>query len=116
MPPGDLLIKVHIAEKAGYERKGMDIYVTQQIPYTTAVLGGEAIFHTLYGDVKCRIPAGTQSGSKIKLKGKGIVSMKNPAVRVDAYMVIQIAVPKNITPKERSVLQEYQNMQVRNAG
>lgn len=106
MPDGDLLLKVHIAEKKGYERKGMDVYTTEKIPYTTAVLGGETVFHTLYGDVKCTIPAGTQSGSKIRLKQKGIVSMKNPDVRGDAYVTIQIAVPRTITPQEKRKLQE----------
>ena len=66
MPAGDLYLKVHITEKPGYERRGMDVYTTENIPYTTAVLGGEVIFHTLYGEVKCKIPAGTQSGSKIR--------------------------------------------------
>ncbi len=111
MPAGDLLIKVHIAEKPGFERKGMDVYTTENIPYTTAVLGGDAVLHTLYGAVKCRIPEGTQSGSKIRLKQKGIVSMKDPSVHGDAYVTIQIAVPKNITPQERKKLQELQGLQ-----
>lgn len=116
LPAGDLFLKIHIAEKTGFTRQGLDVYMTQQIPYTTAVLGGEVIFHTLYGDVYVNVPAGTQSGSKIRLKGKGIVSMKDPSVRGDAYAVIQIAVPKNITPKERAVLQELQKIRERNTG
>ena len=111
MPAGDLLLKVHIAAKPGYERKGMDVYTTENIPYTTAVLGGEAILHTLYGPVRCRIPAGSQSGSKIRLKQKGIVSMRDSTVHGDAYVTIQIAVPKNITPQERKKLQELQELQ-----
>lgn len=107
---GDLYLKVHIIEKPGYERKGLDIYTTENIPYTTAVLGGEAVFHTLYGDVKCRIPEGTQSGSKIRLKQKGIVSMKDPSVHGDAYVTIQIAVPKHVTPQERKVLKELETV------
>lgn len=110
MPSGDLYLKVHIMEKPGYERKGLDIYTTEKIPYTTAVLGGEAVFHTLYGDVKCRIPEGTQSGSKIRLKQKGVVSMKDSSVHGDAYVTIQIAVPKHVTPQERRVLQELEKV------
>lgn len=71
---GDLLLKVHITPRAGYERKGMDVYTTADIPFTTAVFGGEASFPTLYGNVVCKVPAGTQSGKKIRLRGKGIVS------------------------------------------
>lgn len=109
-PDGDLYLTVHIAEKPGYERKGMDVYTTENIPYTTAVLGGEAIFHTLYGEVKCRVPVGTQSGSKIRLKQKGIVSMKDASVHGDAYVTVQIAVPRNVTPQQRKVLQELEKI------
>ena len=62
---GDLLLKVNVEEKKGFERRGMDIYTTIQIPYTTAVFGGEARVATLYGDVVCKIKEGTQSGSKL---------------------------------------------------
>ena len=104
---GDLLLKVHIMPKPGYERKGNDVYVTVNIPYVTAVLGGEAIVPTLTGKVSCKIAAGTQSGSKIRLKNKGIPSMKNPAHKGDEYIVIQIEVPKYLTPEERQKLMEY---------
>lgn len=109
---GDLFLNIHIAAKPGYERKGLDVYTTEKIPYPTAVLGGEAVFHTLYGDVKCRIPAGTQSGSRIRLRQKGIVSMKNPAVHGDAYVEIQIAVPKNVSPQEAQLLRELRDCSV----
>lgn len=111
MPAGDLLLKVHIAAKQGWERKGMDVYSTEKIPYTTAVLGGEAVFHTLYGPVKCRIPAGTQAGSRIRLRQKGIVSMKDSSVHGDAYVTVQIAVPKNVTPQEKRKLEELQELE-----
>lgn len=93
-----------------YKQKGLDIYTTEKIPYTTAVLGGEAVFHTIYGDVKCKIPAGIQPGSKIRLKQKGAVSMKDPSVHGDAYVTIQIAVPKRVTPQERKILQELETV------
>ena len=104
---GDLLLKVHIMPKKGYERKGDDVYVTVNIPYTTAVLGGEAIVPTLTGKVSCKIAAGMQSGSKIRLKNKGIPSMKNPSHKGDEYIVIQIEVPKYLTPEERQILMDY---------
>ncbi len=105
---GDLFLRVHIQEKEGYERRGNDLYTTVQIPYTTAVFGGETVVPTLYGNVACRIPAGMQSGGKIRLKGKGIVSMKNPKVKGDQYVVIQIEVPKNLPPKAQRALKEYE--------
>lgn len=104
---GDLFLKVHIMPKPGYERKGNDVYVTVNIPYVTAVLGGEAVVPTLTGKVSCKIAAGTQSGSKIRLKNKGIPSMKNPAHKGDEYIIIQIDVPKYLAPEERQKLMEY---------
>ena len=75
---GDLFLKVTVAPKPGYERKGTDVYTTVSIPYTTAVFGGEAVVGTLYGNVVCKIREGTQSGTKIRLRGKGIVFHEKP--------------------------------------
>ena len=93
--------------EAGYERKGMDVYTTVSIPYTTAVFGGEARVHTLYGDVMCKIKEGTQSGSKIRLRGKGIVSMKDANVHGDQYVTVQIQVPRHLNAEARQKLMEY---------
>lgn len=103
---GDLYLKIVVKEKPGYERKGLDIYSTVYIPYTTAVLGGETRVRTLYGDVVCRIKEGTQSGTKIRLKGKGIVSMKNSSVYGDQYVTVQISVPRGLTPDAKEKLRE----------
>lgn len=107
-PAGDLLLKVHVEPKAGFERKDMDIYTTAEIPFTTAVFGGEAKVSTLYGDVVCRIPEGIQSGGKIRLKGKGIVSMRDSSVRGDQYVTIQIQVPREMSPEARMKLREFE--------
>ena len=106
-PAGDLLLKIHVEPKAGWERKGVDIYTTAEIPFITAVLGGEEKFSTLYGDVMCKIPAGTQSGGKIRLRGKGAPSLKKPSVRGDQYVTIRIQVPKTVSPEAAEKLKEY---------
>ena len=105
--PGDLLLKVTVGTRPGYERKGSDVYTTISIPYTTAVFGGETTVPTLYGNVICKIREGMQSGSKIRLRGKGIVSMKNPSVRGDQYVTIQIQVPQNLNYSAKEKLHEY---------
>ena len=105
--PGDLLLKVTVGTRPGYERKGSDVYTTISIPYTTAVFGGEATVPTLYGNVICKIREGMQSGSKIRLRGKGIVSMKNPSVRGDQYVTIQIQVPQDLNYSAKEKLHEY---------
>lgn len=89
-PAGDLLIKVHILENSVYERRGMDVYTTISVPYRTAVQGGEAYVQTLYGTVKCTIPPGVKPGGRIRLRNKGIVSMKNSNMYGDEYVTIQI--------------------------
>ena len=104
---GSLLLEVTVQSKPGFERKGMDIYTTVEIPFETAVLGGETIVPTLSGRVSCKIKEGTQSGTKIRLKGKGIVSMKNPSQKGDEYVVIQIRVPRNLRADAKQKLQEY---------
>lgn len=104
---GSLLLEVTVQSKSGFERKGMDIYTTVEIPFETAVLGGETIVPTLSGRVSCKIKEGTQSGTKIRLKGKGIVSMKNPSQKGDEYAVIQIRVPRNLSADAKQKLQEY---------
>lgn len=106
--PGDLLLKVTVLEKPGFSRKGMDIYTTVRIPYTTAVFGGEARIQTIYGDVVCKIKEGTQPGTKLRLKGKGVASMSNPSVRGDQYAVIEIQIPQNMGPEARQKLKEYE--------
>ena len=109
-PAGDLLLKVNVTSKPGFERKGMDIYTTANSPFTTAVFGGEAKVSTLYGDVICKIPEGTQSGRKIRLRGKGIVSMKDSAIHGDQYVTVQIQVPQNLSPEAKEKLREFQQV------
>ena len=86
------------------------LYTKVNIPFTTAVFGGEAKVTTLYGDVICKIPEGTQSGRKIRLKGKGIVSMKDSAVHGNQYVTVQIQVPQNLSPEAKEKLREFQQV------
>ncbi len=106
--PGDLLLHVSVADKPGFERKGYDVYTRVQIPFTTAVFGGEALVPTLYGDVRCKIRPGTQSGSKLRLKGKGISHMRHPDDRGDQYTEIQIRVPRNLSPDAKEKLYAFE--------
>ena len=110
---GDLLIRVHIRKDSKFRRDGKDVYVTECVPFTTAALGGEADFDTLYGPVRCRVPAGSQSGSKLRLKNKGIVSMSNKNSYGDEYVTLQIRVPKNLTEKEKELLRELKEIEDR---
>lgn len=104
---GSLLLEVNVKSKPGMERKGMDVYTTVMVPFETAALGGEVVVPTLYGKVSCKIKEGTQSGTKVRLTGKGIVSMKNPSVKGNQYVTIQINVPRHLSPDAKRKLQEF---------
>ena len=105
---GDLFLEVTVGEKQGFERKGNDVYTTINVPFSTAVCGGEAVIKTLYGNVICKIKEGTQSGSKIRLRGKGMPLMKNPSQKGDQYAVVQIQVPKNVSQQAKNKLKEFE--------
>ena len=104
---GDLLLKVHVAARPGFERKGMDVYAPVRVPFTTAVLGGKVEVQTLRGKVKCNIKPGTQSGTKLRLRDKGIVSMKDPAKFGCHYAIVEIDVPKNLSEDAKQKLAEF---------
>ncbi len=104
---GDLLLQIHVTTKKGWERKENDLYVTVDIPFETAVLGGESIVPTLDGRVSVKIKPGTRSGTKIRLKGKGIQDSHHPEIRGDEYAVIQIDVPRNLSREKLNKLREY---------
>ncbi|SDB13087.1 DnaJ C-terminal domain-containing protein [Eubacterium oxidoreducens] len=107
---GDVLLKVKVNEDKEYTRKGDDLYTTVRIPYTTAVLGGTARVHTLYGDVECVIKAGTQAGSKIRIRSKGAPHMKDPSKKGNLYVTVEIQVPKHVSAKAKELLKELQNV------
>lgn len=110
---GNLFLNVHITKDQKYTRTGQDVYTKQNIPYTTAILGGEARVDTLYGPVTCKIPAGSQTGSKLRLKNKGIVSMKNKNVYGDEYVTLEVTVPKHVSAEERELLLKLKAMEER---
>ena len=109
-PAGDILLKVIVHDKPGYRREGQDVYTTVRIPFSTAVLGGEVKIGTIYGDVQCTIKAGTQSGSQIRLRNKGIVHMNNSSAHGDQYVTIEVEVPKNLSEAAKQKLKEFEQL------
>ena len=104
---GDLMLAVHVLDSKAFRREGMDVYSTIRVPFVTAALGGSARVHTLYGDVECQIKEGTQSGSKIRLKNKGIVSMRNAQFHGDQYVTVEVDVPRHLNAMAKQKLREY---------
>lgn len=105
-PNGDIYIYLHIQPHKIFKRDGKDIWMNLPIDYLTALLGGELEVPTLEGKEKIYINPGTQSGDIITLKGKGIPHLNSPSRRGDQKIIVNITVPKNLSPRERELLIE----------
>lgn len=102
---GDLYIEVVVKPHPLFKREGNNIYVDVPVTVGDAILGGKIKVPTLDGNATMTLPAGTDSGKKFKLKGKGLPSFKT-GVRGDEVVVIKIIVPKKVSEKTRDALQE----------
>ena len=108
---GDLLLKVTVEESRSYTRKGLDLYAAASVPFTTAVLGGEAEVRMPDGKtIFCKVPPGTDAGKKIRLRGKGITPEKGAAPPGDLYVTVQVQVPRDLTDAELRKLREFESM------
>ena len=100
---GDLYLRVRLAPHPLFERKGRDLYVKAPLPVTTAVLGGEVEVPTIAGKpVRLKIPALTQNGQVFRLKGYGMPAVGKSDDRGDAYARVEIQLPSQLTPEERT--------------
>ena len=102
-PNGDLFITFIIGEDPRYRRNGNDLYVTEVITLYTAVLGGEAVIDTLAGKVKMQVAPGTQSGSSVRLKGKGFPVYKQENTFGDLYVQWQVTTPTHLTDAQKDL-------------
>ena len=106
-PRGDLLVEVIVSRHAIFQRQEMDIYSNVYLPFTTAALGGEIRINTVHGDVINPIAPGTQTGTKVRLRGKGIPSLRNKDVRGDHYVTLVITVPEKLTEEQKEALRRF---------
>ena len=102
-PAGDLFVEVNIRPHPIFERDGCDVHMEQPITYGQAVLGDEIEVPTLDGNVKIRIPAGTQPGDINRMQGKGIQRLHSRS-KGDQYVHFTVAVPKEVTPEQRELI------------
>lgn len=100
---GDLYITFRITPDPSFTRQDDDLVTTLSIPLTTALLGGDAIVPTLTGEVRLKIKAGTQAGSKVRLKGKGMPRYKKDNERGDLIVIFQIPIPTTLTEEQRQL-------------
>ncbi|WP_162415476.1 DnaJ C-terminal domain-containing protein [Cyclobacterium roseum] len=109
-PKGDLYLTFKILPDPVCTREGKNLYKTEHLDLYTAVLGGEIVTETLSGKVKLKVPAGTQNGTKVKLKGKGFPLYKNERVLGDLYLTYQVKIPKNLSEEEKKLFTELANL------
>jgi len=107
-PRGDLYLKVEIEPHPIYGLNGRDLTMDLPIAPWEAVLGAEVQLTTLAGAVTLKVPAGTQSGQKLRLRGKGMPNPKGPPG--DLYVLVRIAVPKKASERERELFEELQRV------
>lgn len=110
-PAGDLYIEFRIQNNTSFQRVGNDLYSTVPINLYTAVLGGEVTVDTLNGKVKLKVQPGTQNGTKTRLKGKGFPVYKQEGVHGDLYITYNILIPTNLSPKEKELFTQLQQLQ-----
>ncbi len=103
-PRGDLLLKVDVESNGRFRLEGTDLYTDLRISPWQAALGTEADVLTLEDPVKVKIPSGTSSGRKIRLRGRGFPNPKGAAG--DLYAEVKIVVPKELTDEERGLFEE----------
>lgn len=104
-PPGDLHVRIAIAEHPLFTRDGADVKVTVPISFPEAVLGTQIDVPTLEGKVKMKIPPGTPSGKVFRLRGKGIATLGG-AGKGDQLVTVVVEVPVEVTKKQRKLLEE----------
>lgn len=102
--PGDLIIQIEEEQDELLKREGNNICYTLHINFIEATLGCEVEVPTIYGQVRLKIPSGTQSGKVLKLRDKGIPDVKHPIKRGDQLVYVQIWTPQTLTPQEKASL------------
>ena len=108
-PAGDLFITFNITEDPVFKRLNDDLYVTKDIDLYTAVLGGETTVDTLSGKVKLKIAAGTQNGTKVRLKGKGFPVYKKDGEFGNLFVTYNIKIPTNLNPAQKALFEQLAN-------
>ncbi len=102
---GDLYIRITVADHPVFKREGSDLFMDKKISFTQAALGSTIEVATLDGVRKVRVPAGTQSHTKIRLKGYGLPHLKGKG-KGDLYVRLVVTVPKKLSKKQKSLLEE----------
>jgi molecular chaperone DnaJ len=113
-PAGDLFIITNVGRHKHFTRKGDNIYVTIPVTVPEAALGAKIEVPTVEGKAQLRIPPGTQSGQKFRLRERGVPSLRNPQARGDQFVEVQVTFPKVISEETKELLKRYEQLNVEN--
>ncbi|MFQ5982932.1 MAG: DnaJ C-terminal domain-containing protein, partial [Woeseiaceae bacterium] len=105
-PPGDLYVEIRVNPHKIFQREGADLACEVPISYATAALGGEVKLPTLDGHVALKIPAGTQSGKRFRLRGKGVTTVRDRR-KGDLFARVAVETPVNLTSEQESFLRRF---------
>ena len=105
-PPGDLYVEIRLTPHKIFEREGADLSCEVPVSFTTATLGGSIELPTLNGQVSLKIPAGTQSGKVFRLRGKGVITVRDPR-EGDLFCRVVIETPVNLTKAQEQLLRDF---------
>lgn len=109
-PRGDLLVEIVVTRHPIFQRQEYNIFSTAPITYAQAVLGGEVMIDTVDGKIIYDIKPGTQTDTKVRLKGKGVPSLRNKQIRGDHYVTLVVQVPDKISPEAKDLLKKFDEM------
>lgn len=106
-PPGDLFVQVHVKPHPLFSREGGNLYCETPISFTTAALGGEIEVPTLTGTVRLHIPEGSQNGQSLRLKGRGVRTLRN-SLTGDLICKLVIETPVNLNKAQKELLKNFE--------
>ena len=106
-PRGDVLVEVIVGRHPIFQRQEFDIFSTVPISFAVAALGGEVLIDTVDGKVVYDVKAGTQTDTKIRLRGKGVPSWRNKDVRGDHYVTLVVQTPDKLKPEAKELLKQF---------
>ena len=106
-PRGDLLVEVIVARHPIFQRQDYNIFSTVPISFAVAALGGDVVVDTVDGKVIYEVKPGTQTDTKVRLKGKGVPSLRNKEVRGDHYVTLVVQTPEKLSGEAKELLKQF---------
>lgn len=106
-PRGDLLVELEVSRHPIFQRQDYDIYSTAPISFATAVLGGDIKISTVDGEVVYNVKPGTQTDTRVRLREKGVPSLRNKSIRGDHYVTLVVQVPTGLNSEQKELLRKF---------